>query len=208
MINILIADDHAIVRRGVRDILNEMPIAVVVAEACSAQETVKAILTENFDILLLDISFPDGNGLEVLHQVTAAKPNTRVLFLSMYPEEQYARRVLKAGAYGYLTKDSAPTELVLAIQKVIEGGKYVTRSLAERLAEDLGTTSTQALHETLSNREFQVLISLAHGKKISEIANELSLSSKTVSTYRSRILEKLKLKTTAELIRYVMDHGL
>ena len=208
MVKILIADDHAIVRRGVKDILEEMSAPVEIDEADSAQSAVKAALQGQYDILLLDISFPDGNGLDVLTQVHASSPGTRVLFLSMYPEEQYARRVLKAGAYGYLTKDSAPTELIAAIQRVIAGGKYVTLSLAERLADDLASPVAEALHEALSDREFQVMLGIARGKALSQIASELSLSPKTVSTYRVRVLKKLNLTTTADLIRYVLEKGL
>ena len=208
MIKILIADDHAIVRRGVKDILSEMTIPVEIAETDTVQGTLKEMNAGGYDILLLDISFPDGNGLDVYHQVQTSSPVTRVLFLSMYPEEQYARRVLRAGAYGYLTKDSAPAELIAAIQKVISGGKYVTLSLAEKLADDLATPGSKAQHDALSDREYQVMLAIAGGKSITQIADELALSPKTVSTYRARILDKLQLSTTAELIRYVLERGL
>ena len=208
MIKILIADDHAVVRRGVKEILGEMSIPLEVDEVETAQSAIKAVMNQQYDILLLDISFPDGNGVDVLKQVQQINPNTRVLILSMYPEEQYARRVLKAGAYGYLTKDSAPIELVSAIQKVIAGGRYVTLSLAEKLADDLVSPAKSIPHEALSNREFQVLKAIAKGKSSSQIASELALSPKTISTYRSRILEKLNLKTTAELIRYALENNL
>lgn len=208
MIKILIADDHAIVRRGVKDILNEMPAAVEVGEAETVQATLKEISAREYDILLLDISFPDGSGLDVLNQVKISSPTTRVLFLSMYPEEQFARRVLRSGAYGYLTKDSAPAELINAIHKVIAGGKYVTLSLAEKLVEDLASPDPGALHAALSDREYQVMLAIAEGKSISQIASELSLSPKTISTYRARVLDKLQLHTTAELIRYVLERGL
>ncbi|HZW02491.1 MAG TPA: response regulator transcription factor [Anaerolineaceae bacterium] len=208
MIRILIADDHAIVRRGVRDILFELPFPIEVYEASSALSAIREITNRSFDILILDISFPDGNGLDVLNQVKSVQPNAKVLFLSMYPEEQYARRAIKNGAFGYLTKDSAPTELVAAIKKVIAGHKYVTSTLAQILLDDLVSPDSQAPHETLSDREFQVMLELAKGKKTSEIAAELLISPKTVSTYRARVYEKLNISTTAELVRYVMDRNL
>lgn len=208
MIRILIADDHAIVRRGVLDILQELPFPVEVYEANSAGSATRKITNKSFDILILDISFPDGNGLDILNHVKRIQPKAKVLFLSMYPEEQYARRAIKNGAFGYLTKDSAPTELVAAIQKIISGHKYVTSTLAQILIDDLASPKSQAPHEALSDREFQVMLELAKGKKTSEIAAELLISPKTVSTYRARVYEKLNISTTAELVRYVMDRNL
>lgn len=208
MIRILIADDHSIVRRGVRDILNELPIPVEVTEASNAAGAIREITDHKFDILILDISFPDGNGLEILNQVKTIQPRSKVLFLSMYPEEQYARRAIKNGAFGYLTKDSAPTELVSAINKVISGQKYVTSTLAQILVDDLVSATPREPHELLSDREFQIMLEIAKGKKTSEIASELLISPKTVSTYKARVFQKLNLSTTAELIRYVMDRGL
>jgi DNA-binding NarL/FixJ family response regulator len=206
---ILIADDHAVVRRGVREILEEAPLGLAVDEAGSAGETLKAVRDNTYDIVLLDISFPDGSGLDVLRQIRTNCPSTRVLLLSMYPEEQYAQRALRLGASGYLTKDSAPDELVNAIQRVAVGGKYITQALAERLADEIGMqVEKNRPHETLSDREFQVLTRLGAGKSIHAIAAELSLSPKTVSTYRSRLLEKLKLKTTADIIHYVIENRL
>ena len=205
---ILIADDHAVLRRGVREILEDAPLGLCVEETGSAGETLKAVRDNAYDIVLLDISFPDGSGLDVLRQIRADSPQTRVLLLSMYPEAQYAQRALRLGASGYLTKDSAPDELVIAIQKVIAGGKYITQALAERLADEIGKQVEKAPHETLSDREFQVLTRLGAGKSISEIAAELSLNPKTVSTYRSRLLEKLNLKTTADIIHYVIENHL
>ena len=205
---VLVADDHAIVRRGVREILEEAPLGLTVNEAGSAAETLKAVRDNTYDIILLDISFPDGSGLDVLRQIRADSPQTRVLLLSMYPEEQYAQRALRSGASGYLTKDSAPNELVIAIQKIAVGGKYITQALAERLADEIGDEVGKAPHETLSNREFQVLTHLGAGKSIHEIAAEFSLSPKTVSTYRSRLLVKLNLKTTADIIHYVIENQL
>jgi two-component system invasion response regulator UvrY len=208
MIRFLIADDHSIVRRGVRDILNELPDQIEITEVSTAMDALREITTHPYDIVILDISFPDGNGLEVLNQVKNLRPLTRVLFLSMYPEEQYARRALKNGAYGYLTKDSAPTELVAAIQRIISGSKYVTMTLAQNLVDNLAAPQVQDPHENLSDREFQVMLELARGRKILDIASELKLSPKTVSTYRGRIFQKLNLGTTADLVRYVLEHGL
>ncbi len=208
MIKILIADDHAIVRRGVRDILSEVPYPIEVSEASTAASALREITNNNFDILILDVSFPDGNGLEILNQIKAIKPASKVLFLSMYPEEQYARRAMKNGAYGYLTKDSAPTELVVAIKNLISGQKYVTSTLAQILVEDLASSRGQKLHETLSDREFQVMVELANGTKVSDIASALFISPKTVSTYRSRVFQKLKISSTAELVRYAMENDL
>jgi two-component system, NarL family, invasion response regulator UvrY len=208
MLKILIADDHAIVRRGVKDILNDMSMPVEIDEAESAQSAVKAALHGQYDIVLLDISFPDGSGLDVLRQIRAHCPQTHVLLLSMYPEEQYALRGLRAGASGYLTKESAAEELVVAIQKVSAGGKYVTRSLAERLATEIGSDVQKPPLETLSDREFQVLTRLGNGKSIGEIAAELSLSPKTVSTYRARLTEKLNLATNSDIVRFVIENKL
>jgi DNA-binding NarL/FixJ family response regulator len=179
-----------------------------VYEASSAAETLKVVREDVFDIVLLDISFPDGSGLDVLRQIRDFSPQIRVLLLSMYPEEQYAQRALRLGAVGYLTKDSAPNELVAAIQKVAVGGKYITQALAERLADEIGEEVRQSPLETLSDREFQVLTRLGAGRSIHEIAVELSLSPKTVSTYRSRLLEKLNLKSGADIIRYVIENRL
>ena len=208
MIRILIADDHAIVRRGVKDILSELQYPIEVQETSTAADTLHAIINDPFDIIILDVSFPDGNGLEILNQVKTVKPDSKVLFLSMYPEEQYARRAMKNGAHGYLTKDSAPTELVGAIEKLISGKKYVTSTLAQILVEDLSSSNTEKKHETLSDREFQVMLELADGKKITDIASSLHISPKTVSTYRIRVFQKLSITSTAELVRYVMENGL
>ncbi len=205
---VLIADDHAVVRRGVREILEEAPLGLIVDEACSAGETLKAVRDNAYEIVLLDIAFPDGSGLDILRQIRALCPRTHVLLLSMYPEEQYAQRALRLGASGYLTKDSTTNELVIAIQRVAVGGKYITQALAERLVDEIGEEVEKAAHQTLSDREYQVLTHLGSGKSIHEIAAELSLSPKTVSTYRSRLLEKLNLKTTADIIHYVIENRL
>ena len=208
MIHVLIADDHALLRRGVREILEEGGMGIIVTEASSAAEALKAVLHNTYDIALLDIAFPDGNGLDVLKEIHSQRPQIRVLLLSMYPETQYAQRALHLGASGYLAKNSAPDELMNAIKKVMSGGKYITPALAEQLAQEISPDFEKPAHEKLSDREFRVLTALGTGKSIGEIATELSLSPKTVSTYRSRLLEKLKLKTTADIIRYVLENQL
>jgi two-component system invasion response regulator UvrY len=205
---VLIADDHAVVRRGVREILEESPLGLFIDEAGSAGEALKAIRDKAYDIVLLDIAFPDGSGLEVLHQMRLLCPQIRVLLFSMHPEAQYAQRALRLGASGYLTKDSAPEEMMNAINKVVAGGKYITQSLAEHLANEIDPQVEKTAYESLSDREFQVLTRLGGGKSIGEIAAELSLSPKTISTYRSRLLEKLNLKSTADIIHYVIENRL
>jgi DNA-binding NarL/FixJ family response regulator len=208
MIRVLVADDHAVVRRGVLQILAECPDVVAAGEASSGRETLQAVRKNDYDVLLLDIAMPDGGGLEVLQQLRSLRPGLRVLILSVYPERQYALRALRAGAAGYLTKDSAPEELVAAVRQVARGGKYVTRSLAEQLADELRGEGVREPHETLSHREHQVMCLLAAGKTVGEIAADLSLNVKTISTYRARILEKLGLKSTAEIMRYALERGL
>lgn len=208
MIRVLVADDHAIVRRGLKEILAEVPDMVAAGEVSSGSEVLQAVRQESYDVVLLDIALPDINGLEVLRQLQGLEPVPHVLILSAYPEEQYAVRALKTGAAGYLTKESAPDELVAAIRKASQGGKYVSQSLAEQLAVSLVLDPTGASHEALSNREFQVMRLLADGKSVTEIAHELVLSAKTISTYRTRILKKLGLRNTAEIVRYAITHGL
>jgi len=208
MIKILIADDHAIVREGLKQILSETSDMVVTAEAGNGQEVMDEIGKDGFDLIILDIAMPGKNGVDVLKELKGQKPEIPVLVLSMYPEEQYAVRVLKAGASGYLTKESAPQELVKAIRQISQGKKYISPSLAEKLAIDLEVDSGKPLHDTLSRREFQVMSLIASGKPLKEIARKLSLSEKTVSTYRSRILEKMGMKSNAELIHYAIKNRL
>jgi two-component system invasion response regulator UvrY len=208
MIRVLVADDHAVVRRGLVQILAEAPDMVVAGEASTGREVLQAVWKHDYDVLVLDIAMPEGGGLEVLQQLQTLKPDLRILILSMYPEKQYAVRALKTGAAGYMTKESVPDELIAAIRKVARGGKYVTQSLAEQLASELRGEVEKETHQTLSDREYQVMILLAAGKSVTDIAEELSLSVKTVSTYRARILDKLNLKSTAEIIRYALEHGL
>ncbi len=208
MIRILIADDHAIVRKGLKQIISETQDMIVADEAGDGQEVLNKVRKDSFDMVLLDISMPGRTGLDILRELKAEKPRMPILVLSMYPEEQYAVRVLRAGASGYLTKESAPDELIAAIRKVSLGKKYITPSLAERLAFDLDIDSDKPLHETLSDREYQVLCLIASGKTVGEIAEKLSLSAKTISTYRARILEKMNMKNNAELTHYALQHKL
>lgn len=208
MIRVLVADDHAVVRRGVLQILDEAPDMVAAGEASTGRQVLREVHKHDYDVLVLDIAMPDGSGLEVLRQLQTLEPKLRVLILSMYPEKQYAVRALKAGAAGYLTKESAPDELVVAIRRVAQGGKYITQSLTEELVAELAGKAEKLLHETLSDREYQVMTLLATGKSVTDIATELSLSVKTISTYRARILDKLNLRNTAEIIRYAFEHGL
>lgn len=205
---IIICDDHKIVRDGLKQILRQLQRVTVIAEAGSGDELLGHLKTENFDIVLLDISLPDKNGLEVLQSVKEKWPFTNVLMLSMHPQEQYAKRALQMGASGYLTKDTAADELLTAVQKVSEGGKYISQSLAENLAEHLNKDEKKLDHEILSGREFEIMIKLANGKSLQDIADELFISNKTVSTYRSRIMEKMEIHKNTELTRYCIENNL
>ncbi len=208
MIKIFIADDHAVVRRGLKQIISETPDMLITAEAERGEDLNSRLYKENCDIVLLDISMPGASGLEVLKQLKKKKPKLPVLMLSIYPEEQYAIRALKAGASGYLTKESAPEELVAAIRKISKGGKYVSSELAEKIIEELDIFDEKQTHKTLSNREYQIMCMFASGKKTKDIANALSLSVQTVSTYKNRILDKMKMKTVTEIVRYAVRHRL
>ncbi len=208
MIKILIADDHAIVREGLKQIVAETPDMVVADEASSGHEVLDKVRNNEYTVVVLDISMPGGDGLNILKQIKKEKLKLPVLVLSVHPEEQYAVRVLKAGAAGYLTKESAPGELISAIRRVSSGRKYVSSLLAEKLAFDLQSEGETSLHETLSDREFQVMCMIASGKRVKDIGEELCLSVKTISTYRSRILEKMRMKNSAELTHYALKHGL
>lgn len=208
MTRIVIVDDHAIVRKGLRQILADSPDMAVVAECDNGQELLRLLEKNEYDLILLDISMPGRNGLDVFKQVKAQKPDLPVLFLSMHPEEQYAVRALRAGASGYITKESAPDELVAAIRKVSQGGRYVSSSLAENLAFIVGGDRERQPHELLSDREYQIMCMIASGKTVTEIADGLSLSVKTVSTYRTRLLNKMHLKNNAELTNYAIKSGL
>lgn len=208
MIKILIADDHPVVRKGLREIIEETSDMEVADEASNGQEVLAKVFKKDFDVVLLDISMPGRSGLDILKELKSQLPKLAVLVLSIHPEEQYAVQVLKAGAAGYLTKKSAPEELITALRKVSAGGKYVSPSLAEKLASALEIGIEKPPHETLSAREYEVMRKIALGKTVTEIARELFLSPKTISTYRSRILEKIGIKNNAELIRYAIKNRL
>lgn len=205
---ILICDDHKIVREGLRQILSQLPEINYIGEAGNGNEALELLKKDNYTILLLDISLPDRSGLEILQMVKNKWPLINVLMLSMLPQEQYAIRALKLGASGYLTKDTASEELLLAVKRVSEGGKYISNSLAEGLAINLEKENYTLKHDILSAREFEILIKLASGKSLQEIGNELFISVKTVSTYRSRIMEKMELSRNTELTRYCMENKL
>jgi two-component system, NarL family, invasion response regulator UvrY len=205
---ILIADDHAILRRGLKEILMREMKGAVCGEAKDATETLARIECSEWDLLILDITMPGRSGLEVLRDLKAARSKLPVLVLSMHSEDQYARRILKAGASGYMNKECAPEELVKAVRKVLAGGRHVSPALAEQLAADLSQDSGQPMHEVLSDREFEVLRMLAAGKTVSQIADELHLGVTTVSTYRARLLEKMNMTTTAELMHYALHNRL
>ena len=208
MIRVLIVDDHAIVRQGLRRILDEARGIEVVDEAANGVEALKKLRKDKLDVVLLDISMPEKNGLDTLKQIVDGSSGAKVLILSMYPEDQYAVRLMKAGASGYMTKDTAPEQLVEAVRNVIKGQKHISPSLAELLLQECSYDAGKLSHESLSDREYQVLRLLGSGKKVSEIAEALSISVKTVSTYRAHILDKMKLKNNAELTFYVMENGL
>jgi two-component system, NarL family, invasion response regulator UvrY len=208
MLRILVADDHSVVRRGLRQILETQPDIKVTAEAGTGSEAVAQAREQAFDVVVLDITMSGRSGLEVLRELKLANPAQRVLMLSMHPEDRYAIRVLRAGASGYLTKETAPEELVNAVRKVAGGGKYVSPGMAERLAEEIGASSDKPPHELLSDREFEIMRLLATGKTVSEIAAQLCIAVNTVSTYRVRVLRKLDLSNNAELMRYALHHHL
>jgi two-component system, NarL family, invasion response regulator UvrY len=205
---ILIADDHAVVRAGIRQYLEAEPSVREIGEAASGRETLEQLRAQDWDLLLLDIFMPDQSGLDILRQIQNDYPKVRVLILSGLPEEQYALSVLRAGASGYLPKDSAPEELTKAVLTVLAGRRYVSPGVAEMLVAGMDKNPGSQQHERLSTREFQVLSKLAAGRAVSQIAEELQLSVKTVSTYRSRVLEKMGLKTNADLTSYALRHGL
>ncbi|WP_353153969.1 response regulator transcription factor [Herminiimonas fonticola] len=207
-IKVLIADDHAIVREGLKQILADTRDIVVAGHAENGNEAIKLSRESSCDVLLLDISMPDRSGIEVLKQVRKESPKIAILMLSMHREDQYAIRSLKAGAAGYLNKQSAPAELVNAIRQVAAGRKYISAALAQELANQINDNHETALHETLSDREYQTLTMIASGKTVSDIATELTLSVKTISMYRSRLLQKMKLRHNAELTHYAIKNHL
>lgn len=208
MINVLIADDHPVVRQGIKQILAEDSEIGELGEAKNSLEVMEQIRKSNWDVIILDITMPGRGGLDTLKEIKGEKPKLPVLILSIHPEDQYAVRALKAGAAGYLTKESAPDDLIKAIKKVNLGGKYISNSLAEKLALHLERDAQKQPHEALSDREYQVLCMIAAGKKVKDIAESLSLSVKTISTYRARILEKMKMKSNADLIHYAIQNRL
>jgi len=205
---ILIADDHSIVRRGLRQILLEEFHSAEIIEVADSSSLIEKVLQEDWAVIISDLSMPGRSGLEVLPQLKQIKPTIPVLILSIHPEEQYALRVLKAGASGYLSKDLAPDELVVAVKRVLLGKKYISQSIADKLAMSLHKENDKPLHESLSDREFSVFKLLASGKSTSEIAADLLLSLTTVSTYRSRILIKMKLKNNTELTLYAIENSI
>ena len=208
MIRILVVDDHSVVRQGIKQIVADSPDIEIVGEAVSGQEALDLVRARAFDVVILDIAMPGRGGLDVLRELKAEKPALKVVVLSMYPEEQYAIRSLRDGASAYLTKGSPTEELILAIRTVASGKRYITPAVADRLATYIEDSSQRPPHETLSDREMEVLVLIGSGKQVSDIAEELNLSTKTVSTYRSRILLKMNMETNAQLIRYSLQHGL
>ncbi len=205
---VLIVDDHAVVRRGLRALLSDEFPGAVFGEASDARQALEHLRKKKWDVALLDITLPGKSGLDLLKELKAEWPRLPVLVLSAHPEDQFAVRVLKAGAGGYMTKESAPEELAKAIRKILTGGRYVSPELAEKLALRVKKDSTSAPHETLSDREYEVMSRIAAGKTVTAIAEELSLSAKTISTYRARILEKLAVKNSAEIVHYAIRNGL
>ena len=208
MLKVLVADDFPLIRRGVRDLLVEGFQGVKIGEAANFHEMLDLLRRKPWDVAVMDISMPGMNGLDALKQMKQEFPDLPVLVFSMHPEEQYAIRMFKAGADGYLTKVSAPEELVKAIKRVHQGGKYVSPSLGEALASTVKSGSEKPPHELLSDREYQVLCLIGSGKTVSQIADKANLSVTTISTYRARILEKMRMRTNAELTRYVIQQGL
>jgi len=208
MIKVLVADDHVVVRRGLRQILAETPDIVVGGEAETPNEVMQLVLRESWSVVVLDIKLRGGSGLDLLGWIRRERPHLAVLVLTVFPEEQYAVRAIRAGAAGFLTKESAPERLIEAVRKVAAGGRYVSAELAETLASLVAGEGKGPPHERLSDREFEVLKMLASGKTVSEVADELSLSVKTVSTHRTRILKKMNMRTNAELTSYAVRSGL
>lgn len=207
-LNILIADDHKILRQGLKKILDESFKETNYGEAANSDDVLRILDEYKWDIAILDLNMPGKSGLEILKDLKALRPEIPVLVLSMYPEEQFALRVIKSGASGYLTKDSAPEELVNAVDKILEGRKYITQSLAELLASEVKKPDVEYPHQLLSDREYEIFLMIAGGKTVSQIADELSLSSKTVSTHRAHILQKTKLKNNADISLYAIRHKL
>jgi DNA-binding NarL/FixJ family response regulator len=208
MYRILIADDHPLFRRGVKEILEDGFNGATIGEAANVQEMLDRVRQESWDAIVMDITMPGKSGIEALRDLKRARPMLPVIILTMHPEEQYAIRMFKAGANGYVTKATFPVELIQAMKTILSGGRYITPKVADSMVCYLNAPRDQPSHQALSDREFQVLKLLAHGRSISAIAEELAVSITTVSTYRARILEKMQMTTSAELIRYAVEHGL
>lgn len=208
MIKILIADDHMMFREGLKQILSKQPDIIVLDEAGNASELIEKVRREDFDVILLDIAMPGRDGIDALKEIKQLKPDLPILVLSMYPEDQYAVRAIKAGASGYLTKNRAGRELIVALQKVALGKKYISPDVGEQLASELERDTDQAVHQTLSDREYQVMCMIASGKTVKQISEELFLSVSTISTNRARLLKKMNLKNNSEVTHYAIKHGL
>jgi DNA-binding NarL/FixJ family response regulator len=208
MIDILVVDDHALIRKGLKMLLEESPDFQVKGEAETGMQAVKMLRDRHYDLVLLDISLPDKHGMDVLKQLKSEQPDIKIIVLSMYPEDQYGVRTLKAGAVGYINKQSAPEKLVGAIQQVISGKKYISETLAEQLLSNLIGESQDLLHQSLSNREYQTLCLMSSGNSLTEISEIMMLSPKTVSVYRARMLEKMNFKNNAEAVHYAIAHHL
>ncbi len=208
MIRVLVADDHPLLRSGIKQVLGQESDVAVLGEAEDSEQVLQRIDEQGWDVVVLDIAMPGRSGLDALREIRRRRPNLPVLVLSMHSEEQFAIRAIKAGASGFISKSDAPTEIVRAIRKVVTGKKYVSASLAETLANAIESEAQRPSHEALSDREFQVMCRIASGKTVSQIAVEISLSVKTVSTYRARVLEKMNMRTNAELTRYALQTGL
>jgi DNA-binding NarL/FixJ family response regulator len=208
MLRILIADDHTVVRKGLKQILLDEFSSAVIEEVADAEALIKKVMSSQWDVVISDLSMPGRSGLDALQQIKLSHPKLPVLILSIHPEEQYALRALKSGAAGYLSKDTAPDELVKAVQKVLLGKKYISQAIAEKLASSFSSDTSMNAHENLSDREFDVMKLLANGKSVSEIAEMLSLSVTTVSTYRARLMVKMDIKSNSGLTRYAIEHKL
>ena len=208
MLRILIADDHSVVRKGLKQILLDEFSSALIEEVADAEALIKKVISSQWDVVISDLSMPGRSGLDALQQIKSSYPNLPVLILSIHPEEQYALRALKSGASGYLTKDAAPDELVKAVQKILLGKKYISQSIAEKLANTFSADAGINPHESLSDREFDVMKQLANGKSVSEIADMLSLSVTTISTYRARLMTKMNLKSNSDLTRYAIENKL
>ena len=208
MLKILIADDHEVVRRGIKEILLEGLSFIQVSEASDTQSLIEKALTDTWDIIISDLSMPGGGGIEAVKKIRASKPDTRILIITIYPEEQYALRAFQAGAYGFLNKDTAPDQLVRAVQTILDGKKYIQPTLAERMTAVIGQQANLRPHELLSEREMEVMIRLARGEGVSQIAKDLELTPNTISTYRSRILQKMDLGSNAAITQYAVEQQL